>query len=294
MKLIKGTKANYNAISKTYTFEFSKDVQPKKVSSRMFPCLIGKNNFNSIGYAILERNRLIEFEEIDKYYTVRGAIAEHMVNNELRKQFKETQGVNLITKSFTPKQFKMYDQFDMSYKWGNDKFGGVCDIAVTSPEKFRCTVEVKSKSQSAYDYIVTKGKLPEEEVLQGMQLAVLSKVNFLIMAYVFFPPNIEKNLKIVVTPMLDVDKINVEEIMTNIGLKPQYVDFHFKRFVINTYEVQKQMDIAYDNLMRHTTSGSIPVIMFNDEERSYLDEFIGIDSRSSNGKIVVTENDLPF
>ena len=95
-----------------------------KVTSRRFPNLLGENRFNSVGYTILEMFKLLQREEIKAWYTIRGAVAEHFVNEYLKGGFYENTKFETVT--FAPQQFKYYDQF-----YGkNDKFGGVIDIAI--------------------------------------------------------------------------------------------------------------------------------------------------------------------
>ena len=54
MKLKDDLKIINDIENEVYVFEELKGKTPKKITSRMFPILLGENAFNSTGYGILE------------------------------------------------------------------------------------------------------------------------------------------------------------------------------------------------------------------------------------------------
>ena len=179
MKLKVGQKVTYE----NDHYKFSGDIWRKKVTSRAFPSLIGKNKWESKGHAILERFSILRKEYIDPYYMVRGAIAEIFVYEHLMNLSDD---YTLITWNAEREQ---YDNFH-----GNLKFGGLVDIAIARPLEKKAVVEVKSKGMMSYNKVVREhGNI--EEVLQGKFLTELAKVNKLVMAYVFFTDDQENTIK---------------------------------------------------------------------------------------------------
>ena len=158
----------YNDTTNEYTFNLS-GVKRKKIASRRLPVLLNMNKFSSVGKGLLEINGLIKPDPFDSWYTIRGAIAEHFAQHELRRYIRDTKGVE-ITKllAFNPREAN-YDQFKY-----NEFFGGVIDIAIQEPQSLRAVAEVKSKSLEKMSYI-TEDNIPQEELYQGFLLAYLSK-----------------------------------------------------------------------------------------------------------------------
>lgn len=281
MKLKNESKVSYDEKSGSYVFDFDKRVKVGKVTSRMFPILLGKNKFQSIGWGILDRCKMVEKEEIDPYYMVRGAIGEIMVEKYIQKTYKEYGIKDIETKLFDVVS-QGYDMFKR-----NDKFGGVVDIGISKPENARSVIEVKSKDTSKYDYykksIKTGGidSLPEEEVYQGRQLAVLSKVDKLIMAYVFFKKKVENDIKDAMEKTSDP-----EEIIKELDLDYFNFDYLLVKENVDRDKVLHDMMKAHSKLQTISESGRIHKSMFLPEETTYLDSLCG---RSG-----VTEDDLPF
>jgi hypothetical protein len=297
LKLNKDTKFRYDEDEQAYIFEFDKGKKPKKVASRFLSILLGKNSFNTIGYGILERNRVLEPEgDIDTWYKIRGAIAEYFAEKELHKQFKTIP--NFTTKRFATNQFKWYDQFHEDYKWGNDKWGGTVDIAIPQPDTVRAVVEVKGKTLEKRDFLdkTWKGveKQPsymyqDDEILQGLQLGHLSKVDNLFMCYVLFPKAIEERLKTIATEFTHVENYTDEDVLRALEMTKITQDdltYVFKHVKIDHDKVQELMQTAYDNLQRHSKSGAIPKLFFSEEERNDLNMILG---RETN-----LEDNLPF
>ncbi|MCK9319546.1 hypothetical protein, partial [Methanoculleus sp.] len=211
MKLKDGINFEFDSETRNYKFDFS-NAKVKKVTSRAFPILLGKNQYNSIGYGVLERCGFIDFEPIEKWYTVRGAIAEQFAYDYILETYTK-HGIDIKMKAMSPKMFKGYDAFP-----NNEKFGGVPDIGISEPQDQRAVIEVKSKNIKKYDELIEKTIYPLEEVLQGKQLACLSKVNKLLMVWVFFTDKQENLIKEVTNKIKNADDFDVSAVTKHIGL----------------------------------------------------------------------------
>jgi hypothetical protein len=288
IKLKPNISFKYDDEKKAYIFSFDTTKKPKKVSSRFLSILLGKNSYNSVGYGILERNRMLEDEkDIEIWYKIRGAIAEYFAEKELKKQFSNIEGIQL--KRFATNQFKHYDQFHEDYSYGNDKWGGTVDIAISKPDKLRGVVEVKGKSmyfKEKLDELYLKIKQDknfaynDDEILQGLQLGVLSKVDNLIMAYVLFDKVVETKIQTIVGEFIHVDNFTdkeVEKAIAMIELKQEDLTYVFKHIKIDYEKVQELMQTAYDNLQRLSKTGVIPKIHFTQEEQNDLNKLLDID-----------------
>jgi len=283
VKLKKDVLFTYDEDSKSYVFHISSGVKVKKVTSRMFPILIGKNTFNGVGYGVLDRVGLLDFEPIDPFYAVRGAIAEYFVYHYLKNTYKK-HGIDLIMKAFNTKA-SGYDVFK-----SNERFSGVPDIGISKPDKYRAVVEVKSKNIKSYEYIIDKKEVPEEEVLQGKMLSHLSKVDKLLIAYVFFTDEQEEAIKRAMHTIKDVNDFDVPEFCARIILGLNQVILNDKTIIkydINHEEVLDDMNVAYENLHRIAKDGVIHASHFTVQEQEYLDNLLL--ERSG-----VKEEELPF
>lgn len=283
MKLKKDVMFTYDEDSKSYVFHIGSGVKIKKVTSRMFPILIGENKFNGVGYGVLDRVGLLDFEPIDPFYAVRGAIAEYFVYHYLKNTYKK-HGIDLIMKAFNTKA-SGYDVFK-----SNERFSGVPDIGISKPDKHRAVVEVKSKNMKSYEYIIDKKEVPNEEVLQGKMLSHLSKVDKLLMAYVFFTDEQEKLIKDNMGKIKDINDFNVEGFCKFINLNVSDVmlsDETIIRYDINHDETLGYMNKAYENLHRIAKDGVIHASHFTEQEQEYLNNLLL--ERSG-----VKEIDLPF
>lgn len=263
-------KINIEFDGDNYVFDF-KGLKHHKVTSRRFPNLLGENRFNSVGYTILEMFKLLQREEIKAWYTIRGAVAEHFVNEYLKGGFYENTKFETVT--FAPQQFKYYDQF-----YGkNDKFGGVIDIAITKPKRMMC--ETKSKSIKNVEYI--NKERPKEEVSQGEQLAFLSVVDRYLMAYVFFTPEQEEKIQKMADNIskngLKVDKIVYEQmnyVLKGLGfeLKDLYVKIY--PYNLDRKATSERMLKAYKIFENAKQTNKINKNLFDEEEQEYLNKLV--------------------
>jgi len=278
---LKSEKISYDELSQSYIFDFE-NVRIGKVTSRMYPILLGKNNWNGIGYAVLDRCKLLAKEEIDPFYMVRGALAEILVDEYIQHNYKRL-GIEVVTKRFTPESVN-YDMFPK-----DAKFGGVVDIGISKPEDKRAVVEVKSKNVKDLYRISKQGDLAIEEVMQGKFLATMSNVKKLIMAYVFFSDKQESDIK----NMMNTTQ-NVDEIYKALNINFQDYEYFLKSFEIDRDEILESMELAYDNLHRIVEQKMIHKSFFNDNEQKYLDELLPKKEETYETNVEITEEDLPF
>ncbi len=281
MKLKEHIEVRYDGDNKVYVFDFSQAKKIGKVTSRMFPILLGRSDWNGIGSGVLDRCGFLEFEKIDPYYTVRGAVGEYLVKKYIEESYAK-KNLSIVLKSFTPAS-SGYDNFKK-----NERFGGVLDLAISSPEELRAVIEVKSKSMKDYLKIAENGNYPKEEVMQGEQLATLSLVDKLLMAYIFFNEVQEQNLRNSMATIDNVENFNVEELVKGLSWQPKDFTFHIKKIQVNREEVQKEMDKAYETLHRIIKLGSIHEMHFTNKEQEALDSHI----KFKNGEPM--EEDTPF
>jgi len=285
MKLKQGINVSYDEYEKSYVFDFSQ-AKVKKVTSRMFPILLGKNEYQGVGYGVLERCGFLEFEQIDPYYMVRGALAEYLANLFLIESYK-SRGVEIETKTFTPEQVG-YDNFKK-----NIMFGGVLDIAISSPQEQRAVIEVKSKSLKDLDKIYTQKNPSQEEVMQGEMLAHLSKVDKLLMVYVFFSPEQEKQLKELVKVN---ENIGTQEIMDTLHWELGSFENQIKpiKYIVNHDRIETDMNKAYETLHRMVKLGKIHELHFTNEEKFYLNALIQNDNPNMNVNANLDSDEIPF
>lgn len=201
MKLQLGTKFEFD--SESYVFE--KLGKRKKITSRIFPSLIGKNKYESVGHALLERFGLLEKEEIHPFYSVRGEIAERMMLAYLKEKYRES-GIEIVARTWEAEEVE-YDNFQ-----NNPIFGGLIDIAIVAPIDCRAVVEVKSKEVKKYKAIKEKGGSTEEE-LQGEFLGYMSGVGTCVMAYIFF----DKMQELQITEFIADDVYNGYEVNAKVA-----------------------------------------------------------------------------
>jgi len=123
MKLKNGIKVSKN-VQGDYIFEQLINAKNKKITSRAFACLLGKNTFESAGKTILERCNMVEKEAYKKM--------------EIKVLSWDAKSVN-------------FDNFAK-----NPTFGGLLDRAISEPKEERAVIEVKSKSLKDYAFIDVK------------------------------------------------------------------------------------------------------------------------------------------
>lgn len=272
-----------------YVFEFD-ETKVKKITSRMFPILLNKNSFQSVGYGILERANMLVFEQIDEFYQVRGSIAELISANLLRDLYKAKHKVDIDLKTYEVSQFKGYDMFNIEYKWGNKHFGGVPDMVISQPKEYRTLFEIKSKNIKYYENIAGNKQVPEEELLQAKHLGYLSKTNKIGMVYVFFNDKQESEIKELMekgikTAIDIVEKLNLT--YKTVKTKVLYYDIDFD-------DVLDDMMLAKDILDTAIERGMIHESKFNKKEIEALNKYIGIKDTNHMEDLDEDYSDLPF
>jgi hypothetical protein len=263
-----GIGVSYDKEKFSFTFQNVNVQKGRKVTSRAFPCLLGKNKHESSGKTTLERFGLIEKEQIDPYWLVRGNLAEKIAYDFIKNHYKTKFGVDLALTTWKMEEIA-YDNFPK-----NDKFGGMIDIAISQPTEYRAVVEVKSKSMKDYDSI-KESKGNEEEVLQGVFLAYLSKSEKCLMVYVFFTPEQEKQIK------------HSMETDTKIPIDFTEVKIQVFKHMVADYNLPTLTNVAYQNLDLFKNTKTIASAYFSQEENNYLQKLSG-------NEIIITDDDLPF
>ena len=272
-KLKSSVGVKYDATVDNYVFSHFDETKMKKVTSRAFSCLLGKNFFTSIGQTILERFKLIESEDIDEYWGVRGDIAELLVAEFLEETYKKI-GVELDLRTWSKEEVS-YDNFRKS-----KKFGGLLDIAIANPEEHRAVVEVKSKSMKDVAKI-TKSRGNIEEVMQGIFLTRMSNVDKCLMVYVFFTPEQETEIKNYVNdndqvyPGMNFARMLISKMdldYTSVKILP------FKHMITDKEKLDSDMIKAYNILVDFKTTKSISSKLFSSAEIDYLKDLTGQDN----------------
>lgn len=150
---------------------------PKKITGHSFVQLCGKDNFVKKGDAMLYLLRILQPNNIDPYYTLRGDIAEQLVHRSYVKKGHK---------------YEVWDKKSINYDNFKDVsqiFGGLIDGLADDS----IIVEVKSKSMKDYRYITENGV--ESEELQGEYYAVLKGLSKVNIEWVFFTQKQEEELR---------------------------------------------------------------------------------------------------
>ena len=199
----------------------SEIIKRKKITGTKFPVLLGLNNYKTRGKEVLQLFGLVPNDDVDPFYAIRGEIAE-----QIAKKVLEERG--FICKTWDKKEI----EFD-NFKYNKD-FGGMIDIAITSPA--RIVVEVKSKNIKKYEDIKKYGNKSEEK--QGDLYATLCGTDCL-MVWVFFNDKTEDLIrKGLITNSEQIDINGTDEN----GIKN--VTIYTKMNVVNKDKVYNEMTIA--------------------------------------------------
>jgi hypothetical protein len=270
MKLKNGIKVSKN-VQGDYIFEQLINANNKKITSRAFACLLGKNTFESAGKTILERCNMVEKETIDPYYTVRGAIGEHLIEDYFIDVYKKYKKMEIKVLSWDAKSVN-FDNFAK-----NPMFGGLLDRAISEPKEERAVIEVKSKSLKDYAFIDGK-KGVEEEVLQGKFLSALSKTETCHMAYIFFDEQQETLLKNYVKDLINlgdnVNNINAKDVIKALNWRYELFKIKVYKHVVDFKEIDELMQESNRVLRESIQSGVITSEMFTVSEINYLDDLV--------------------
>lgn len=272
----------------------------KKITSRAFPTLIGKDEWKSEGVATLGLLNLLEKEDdIDPFYMFRGDVAEHFVGQAVSEAFSNKYGAeNVEVIIFADKQFKYGDMwsYDKETKKGNKDFGGRPDIAIKvklpNDEKLVFLIEVKSKTHTVYEdveivnettgekhtnklekksdwkKIALEREYPDTEVLQGVFLANMSNLSAVTMFWVFFNEKQEQELKELTATYQKEKKIPL------LSFTYKDVTYHNYKKEFNRDEVWRDMLVASNNAKRMAKEKRIPLYLFTKNDLKVIEEHI--------------------
>lgn len=216
-------------------FEVFEPLKKKKLTSTWFPNLYGASNFNTKGDEVLRFYNLLEGDVFNPFYTLRGYVAEKIVQESIKK------------KGYPYKIFK--DNFDIFLyeKDGDNKlykyFGGLPDLIYEKDGREEL-IEIKSKEIAKKDFI--EKNPPETEIMQGKMLALLRGLKKVRMTYVFFSEKVERAMYMCMPNPFNVE-VAYEEFqkkMPNLIYKTDY-DIVVKDYEINNNELLEQMITAY-------------------------------------------------
>ena len=236
----------------------------KKVSSTVFASLIGINKWQSVGLTVLDFLGITRPLPIDPFYMKRGEIAENLTVKYLTSKLIDKYPQHEIM-YFKLSDFPNYDQFP-----NNKYFSGVTDIIVKKNKNITkndtlekrldnvLIFEVKSKSKSNYDSIITNELYPEHEIAQGQFLAMLNQKSIVLLVWVFFDEACENKIK------LDYDNTLINTLNYN------DVIIKIKEFKFNIDDLQKKAYLVYDMLVNIIKDKKIPLSLFSESEINYL------------------------
>lgn len=243
-------------------FDFEKGFK-QKIFARMYPVLIGENQYQSKGYGVLKTMSMLDTkgDYIDPYYIVRGSFAEYHAYLYLYSYYKDKLKLNNI-------EMETYEDVQYDAFKDNKWFGGKPDITMKSP--YKIIHEVKSKDWTKFDDY----KEDASEYKQGYMYCVLENTNKLVMVYVFLPPYVEQALKKWVIDKSDEEiktfnprefKVDGKTVSTNelkYIIKPHKVDLD---------AVKQELNQAVININTCVKNGYIPLDWFYGKEQVELD-----------------------
>jgi hypothetical protein len=263
-------------------------IEQKKITSSMFPKLLGSSSFDSVGKSILEFFKMTDEKPFDDYYTVRGDVGEHFAKEYLEANYDRANfGYEVL--HFNQKMFN-YDQFPK-----NKRFGGVIDLGIRQWVKgqedktlVRRIGEVKSKAietnkwksfKTPYENIVEENNAPpinDTEVLQGRFLGYMGVVDKILMIYVFFPSWFEQRVREIIaySKALTNELPSKETVLNDTGLTLKDCVVKVIQYDVGKEELEQQMEHAYELVFGCLKRKRIPQHLFSEEERVYLNNIV--------------------
>lgn len=258
----------------TYIYLQHSKLRNPNISSHVLVDLMGKNPYTTPGKALLQAFGLLEYVAIDPYYTVRGGVVEVLAEEYIKKVLYPS--LDLKVQSYELTDFKGYNQFPQ-----HAPFSGVLDKAILEP--FKLPIEIKSKEMKDYKWIVEKGKHPENEVIQGMQLSDLWGTDKVLMIWGFIDLKLQRYLKDVINAGIveEFKKMQYGELHTNyealteaLGLTYKDVTWEFQIYDVNKQELDNYRTHSLGIYNEVITERRIPRKWFSHSELEDLDEFI--------------------
>lgn len=220
-----------------FTFVLFDDLRHKKLSSTNYPTLLEDTKFQKKGDKLLEYFRLIQGEPFNNFYSLRGYVAEKLIQDMLKSK-------GYLVETFElGEDITRYKESDNAlYKY----FRGLPDIIYTKQDGERHLLEIKSKSLSKKQYVVDNP--PETEIRQGKMLALLEDLDNVTMTYVMFGDDIERKMKLAVEECNPYsNECAYEKFMLlepNLKLNQNF-ELHTKNYDVDRDEVLKEMKVAY-------------------------------------------------
>ena len=210
---------------------------PKTLSSTWYPKLFQDNKFSKRGDSVLEFFNIIKGDPFNNLYSLRGYIAEKIVQDMLKQKYDriETFSLGDDLQRYSPLKNPIYKYFR-----------GLPDIIYYDKDDRKNIIEIKSKSLSKKDYIIDSP--PETEIMQGKMLAILEDLEEVTMTYVMFDDDLERKMMIAVTSCTPyTNECAYEKFM---ALKPDMrfrktFDIHTKKHLVDRQVVLNQMKHAY-------------------------------------------------
>lgn len=220
-------------------FEVLQPLKKKKVTSTWFPELLGKSNFNTKGDKVLEFYGLAEGEPFNNYYSLRGFVAERIIQDALKSK---GYNIAIFKDNFDAFQHDgtKDDKLNTLYKY----FGGLPDIVYTDDKGNEILVEVKSKDLEKLDYV--KNTPPETEIMQGRMLAFLKGLDKVAMTYVLFSEEVARKMYLCIDDEFNLaNSVKMfDDKMPNLKYKVDY-DIIRKDYDVKPQELLQQMKEAY-------------------------------------------------
>lgn len=215
-------------------------IYDSKIFTSRYPTLLGANDFQKPGDALLEMWRLIPKEPFDEFYTLRGEIAELKVERAFVENGRDFKHFG----SESSKK-KIFDVFN-----DNKVFGGAYDFLVKGEDNTLINVEVKSTNIKNKPYL----KEPRKEHVKQAQLSsFLGRIKHCKIIYVFFN---------------DQDEETIREMLKN---KAQPYDISSFRCEYKTFEIEidedkikRDMMIVYDLVNECKKNRRIPIALISD------------------------------
>lgn len=238
LKKSKIRKIDIDANSGEIKFTLMNELKPKKVSSTWIPKLLGLNDFAPKGEELLNFWGLLEKKPFNDYYSLRGAVAE-----ELLQKILESKGymVNRHGSKENDYDFFKYDGKNPLYKY----FGGLPDIVgINADEILLC--EVKSKDLERKKYVDENP--PITEIMQGKILGLLYGVDKVAMVWFLFGDSITRKMMNVAEEVQPYDNNKAVALYFERYGYPKFkVDYEIirKNYAIDKKKLLEEMKEAY-------------------------------------------------
>lgn len=216
-------------------FEVFEPLRKKKITSTWFPNLYGASDFNKKGDEALRFYNLLEGDEFNNFYSLRGYVAEKLVQDSIAKKgypfkiFKDTFDIFLYTSENDNKLYKY--------------FGGLPDLIYEKDGSERL-LEVKSKDVEKKENL--EKKPPLTEIMQGKMLALLRGLDRFYMTYVLFSEKVARMMYLSLTEPY-TNETAYKEFNSKMPVLKYKEDYEIiiKEYIINKNELLEQMKTAY-------------------------------------------------